>query len=152
MTDRPGYTPETIVRGLSLRRRLGTVAVGLAGLGAAATLTLLWATEPGPLAARTAIAFAVLILIGLGWTGFAAWTLARRPLFALDRVVAGWLATGFTGLVTAGSVVLAATRSGAAAAVLAAAAGTAVTGAAVTILVRARAYRGEVIRRGAGRR
>jgi len=78
MTERPGYSPDQIMRGLSLPRRVAHVTVGLGGLAAAATIGLLWATEPGDLPLRTRIAFTTLIAIGLAWAGFAGWALARR--------------------------------------------------------------------------
>ncbi|SNY51577.1 transmembrane transport protein [Paractinoplanes atraurantiacus] len=88
-------TPEDVLKGLtgplSLRRRLFYVAVGLAGLTGSALIALLWATEAA-LPARTQIAFAVLIVIGIAWAGFGGWAVTRRvPLFARDRVVAAWL-------------------------------------------------------------
>ncbi|GAA3464914.1 hypothetical protein ACFFSW_22665 [Saccharothrix longispora] len=87
-------TPEEVLRRLdaplSLRRRLGYAAVGLAGLVGGGLVVLLWATEP-ELPPRTAVAFAVLAAIGAGWAGVAAWVLTRRtPLFARDRVVTAW--------------------------------------------------------------
>ena len=79
---------------LSLRRRVGYLVVALAGLTGSALIGLLWATEPG-LPPRTAAAFAVLMAIGLGWAAFGGWAVTRRaPLFARDRVVAGWLGAG----------------------------------------------------------
>jgi hypothetical protein len=44
--------------------------------------------------------------------GFAAWVLARRPLFALDRIVAATLALTFSAVTTAGAATLAMTRDG----------------------------------------
>ncbi|MEU4518960.1 hypothetical protein AB0F52_09600 [Amycolatopsis sp. NPDC024027] len=41
---------------------------------------------------RTKVAFAVLVAVGLAWAAFGAWAVTRRaPLFARDRVIAGWL-------------------------------------------------------------
>jgi hypothetical protein len=52
------------------------------------------ATEP-VLPPRTRVAFAVLVAIGLCWAAFGGWAVTRRtPLFARDRVVAGWLGVG----------------------------------------------------------
>src|SRR5690349_19341549 len=61
MTERPGYDPEHIVRGLSLPRRGGHLVAGLGGLTTVAVVGLLWATEPG------------------GWEGFQA-VMASRTL------------------------------------------------------------------------
>src|ERR671916_3074746 len=98
MTEQPGYTPDRILRGLSLPRRISYVVAGLCGLLGAAMLAMLWATEPARLPARTQLAFGALILVGLAWAAFAAWALARRPLFAMDRLVAAALAVGFSTL------------------------------------------------------
>jgi hypothetical protein len=79
---------------LSLRRRVGYLTVAFAGLTGSALISLLWATERG-LPLRTKLAFAVLIAIGVCWAAFGGWAVTRRtPLFARDRVVAGWLGVG----------------------------------------------------------
>src|SRR6266545_4082220 len=113
MTERPGYGPDHIVRGLSLPRRVGHLVAGLGGLATASTVGLLWATEPGELPLRTRIAFAAVIGIGMTWAGFAGWTLARRPLFAVDRVIAACLACGGLGatLTVVASTMLARARA-----------------------------------------
>ncbi|GGK81972.1 hypothetical protein [Mangrovihabitans endophyticus] len=95
---------------LSLRRRVGYVAVGLAGLTGSALISLLWATEPA-LPPRTKVAFAVLVAIGLSWVAVAGWAVTRRtPLFARDRVIAAWLGTGAWLVFAVGSLILAASR------------------------------------------
>jgi hypothetical protein len=91
-------TPEEVLARLdaplSLRRRVGYLAVAFTGLTASALIGLLWLTEPR-LPARTNVAFAVLVTIGLCWAAFGGWAVTRRtPLFARDRVVAGWLGVG----------------------------------------------------------
>ncbi|XVU26394.1 hypothetical protein ACQPZJ_04895 [Actinoplanes sp. CA-054009] len=103
-------TPEEVLKGLeaplSLRRRLSYVTLGLAGLTGSALIALLWATE-AELPARTQIAFAVLIAIGLAWTAFGGWAVTRRmPLFARDRVVAAWLGVAAWSLFTAGALAI----------------------------------------------
>ena len=91
---------------LSLRRRVGYLAVGLAGATGSALIGLLWATEPG-LPARTQVAFAGLVAIGLCWAAFGGWAVTRRaPLFAGDRVVAGWLGVGAWLAFTAGALII----------------------------------------------
>ncbi|WP_433317269.1 hypothetical protein ACQP0U_08515 [Micromonospora sp. CA-269861] len=91
-------TPEEVLARLdaplSLRRRVGYLALAFTALTASALIGLLWATEPG-LPMRTNVAFAVLVAIGLCWAAFGGWAVTRRtPLFARDRVVAGWLGVG----------------------------------------------------------
>ncbi|MGW5745529.1 hypothetical protein [Amycolatopsis sp. NPDC003861] len=103
-------TPEEVIqrleRPLSLRRRVGYVSVALAGLLGSGVAGLLWATEPG-LPPRTKVAFAVLVVIGVGWAAFGTWAVTRRaPLFARDRVVAGWLGVAAWLLFTAGVLVI----------------------------------------------
>ncbi|MET9224435.1 hypothetical protein [Lentzea sp. NPDC003310] len=107
-------TPEEVVkrleRPLSLRRRVGYVSVALAGLVGSGVIALLWATEPA-LPARTHVAFGVLVAIGLGWAAFGTWAVTRRaPLFARDRVVAGWLGVAAWAVFTLGAVVISAVR------------------------------------------
>jgi hypothetical protein len=91
---------------LSLRKRVGYLAVGLAGLTGSALISLLWATEPG-LPPRTKVAFAVLIAIGACWAAFGAWAVTRHtPLFARDRVVASWLGVGAWLVFTVGALII----------------------------------------------
>ncbi|GIF25494.1 CHASE2 domain-containing sensor protein [Actinoplanes tereljensis] len=95
---------------LSLRRRLGYLAVLLAGLGGALLTGTLWATEPA-LPGRTAAAFGLLTTVGLGWAGYGGWALTRRaPLYARDRVIAAWIALAAWLAGGAGVAALAATR------------------------------------------
>ena len=147
MTERPGHGPEHIVRGLSLPRRVGHLMAGLGGLAMAVNVALLWATEPGALPVRTRIAFAAVIGIGMMWAGFAGWALARRPLFAIDRVIAGWLAVTFSALTTLGMVAIALTRAGTAAALACGGLGATLTVVAGAVLARARAYRRTLLAR-----
>ncbi|MER5621413.1 hypothetical protein ABT061_10270 [Streptosporangium sp. NPDC002544] len=131
---------------LSLRRRIGNVVALLGGLGGALFTGLLWATEPA-LPGRTHLAFGAMVALGLAWAGYGAWALTRRtPLFALDRVVAAWLAVAATALLTAGTAAIAITRG-----TWAGAAGVAVAATlamlAVAFLLRARADRAALLRR-----
>ena len=141
MIERPGYGPERIVHGLSLPRRVGHLVAGFGGLVTAVVVALLWVTEPGELPVRTRIAFAAMIGIGMTWAGFAGWALARRPLFAVDRVIAAWLAVTFSALMTFGMVTIALTRASTAGALACAGLGAALTLVASTTLARARTYR-----------
>ncbi|MDZ7788937.1 MAG: hypothetical protein U5L08_00290 [Xanthomonadales bacterium] len=54
-------------------------------------------TEPA-LPFRTQAAFGAMLLIAASWVGYSAWTLFRRPLMHAHRVVAGTLASAFSGL------------------------------------------------------
>jgi hypothetical protein len=112
VTEEPGFTPATVLRGMSLRRRVSLVLVGLAGGCGAALLLLLWLTEPDPLPVRTRAAFGALAVIGASWAGYAIWALTRMPLFAADRVIAGRLALLFTALTTAVTLYVAVSRPG----------------------------------------
>jgi peptidoglycan/LPS O-acetylase OafA/YrhL len=130
-------------RRLSLRRRVATVAVALAGAAVAAVVLALWATEPH-LPARTQVAFGVIATGGLGWVGYGVWVLRRRtPLLALDRVVAGWLALAVTTAVGLTVTAIALSRGRGEFTVLA---GVFVLVAAINV-ARARAYRGKLLRR-----
>jgi hypothetical protein len=132
---------------MSLPRRIGYAAAGLAGLAGAALIGMLWATEPAPLPVRTRFAFAVLMAIGLAWAGFAAWALTRRPMFAVDRLIAAWLAVAFTTLTTIGTVAVAFARGSVGAALAAMFTGIVLTSLSTIILVRARAYRAALLAR-----
>ncbi|GIF42464.1 hypothetical protein [Actinoplanes xinjiangensis] len=129
MTEEPGYRPEQLIRPVSR----GLLAAGIAGFTGSALIATLWATEPASLPTRTRWAFAGLIVVGLAWAALAAWTLWRRPLFAVDRVIAGRLAVVFTTATTLVTVVVAGP--------LAAGPGLLMIAVAVVVLVRARACR-----------
>lgn len=147
MTEQPGYGPDDVVRGLSLPRRVGQLVAGLAGLATAGTVGLLWATEPGELPLRTRVAFTAVIGIGVAWAAFAGWALARSPLFALDRVIAAWLAVTFSALTTLGMVTVALTRASTAGALAGGGLGVTLTIVASATLARARAYRRTLLAR-----
>jgi hypothetical protein len=145
MTERPGYPPDHILRGLSLPRRVGYVVAGLGGLVGVAMVGMLWATEPTPLPARTQLAFAGLIVVGVAWAAFAGWALARRPLFAIDRLIAAALAVGFSTLTTLGAVAVALARSSTAGVLAGSGLGLTLIAIATTMLVRARAHRAALL-------
>ncbi len=89
---------------LSLKSRIGYVALLLVSLGMTAVIVSLWVTEPA-LPARTRWAFAAMTLIGASWIALSAWALrARRPLFARDRVIAGRMAVAFTAVFAAAAL------------------------------------------------
>ncbi|MFJ8689537.1 hypothetical protein [Micromonospora wenchangensis] len=147
MTEGPSYGPVDVMRGLSLPRRVGLLVAGLGGLAAAVTIGLLLATEPGELPLRTRIAFVAMIGVGMAWAGFAGWALARRPLFAVDRVVAAWLAVTFSVLMTVGMVSVAVMRAGPVGILAVGGLGVALTVVASVLLARARAYRRALLAR-----
>ena len=91
---------------LSLRARVRYL-VQLFGAGAVALLVgVLWWTEDG-LPVRTQIGFGGVIAVGIGWMVYAAHALRRRGrLFAIDRVLAGWVALGFALLLATGIVLV----------------------------------------------
>jgi hypothetical protein len=87
---------------LSMRARVGYVALLLVSVAGAGALASLWATEPA-LPARTHAAFAALLGILLAWAAFAIWVLrTRRALYGRDGVVAGRLSATFSALYTLG--------------------------------------------------
>jgi hypothetical protein len=90
---------------LSLRRRVRSL-VQLFGAGVVVGLVgTLWLTEDG-LPVRTGVGFAVVMIIGLLTIARSAQVLHRRgPLFARDRVIAGWIAVGSAVLLTIGLAV-----------------------------------------------
>ncbi|MDI1464662.1 hypothetical protein QEZ54_27195 [Catellatospora sp. KI3] len=131
-------------RPLSPWRRVAAAVAAIGGGTGAAAIGVLWITEP-QLPARTQVAFAGLVAIGLAWAGYGIWALTRRtPLFARDRVVAGWLAVGATTLlaVFTAAVAVARQRGWALPAVA-----LALLLLAAVNLVRARAVRSELLRR-----
>ena len=87
---------------LSLRRRVRAV-VQLCGAGAVVALVgLLWLTEDR-LPARTQVGFAAVVLVGVLVMGRAVHVLRLRGhLFAKDRVITGWIASGFAVLLAVG--------------------------------------------------
>ncbi|GHJ47794.1 hypothetical protein Cs7R123_51360 [Catellatospora sp. TT07R-123] len=132
-------------RPLSPWRRVATAAAAIGGCAGAAAIGVLWATEPD-LPVRTQVAFAALVAVGLAWAGYGVWALTRRtPLFARDRVVAGWLALGATVLLT--GLVVAVTVARRPAQPLLLALVLALLALAVVNLVRARAARSALLRR-----
>jgi hypothetical protein len=89
---------------LSLKARLGYVALLLMSTGMTVVIVSLWLTESF-LPLRAQLAFGVMCLIGVSWATLAVWALSRRrPLFARDRVIAGGMAVTFTSIFVAGAL------------------------------------------------
>ena len=90
---------------LSLKARLGYVALLLGSVAMTVVIVSLWLTEPS-LPSRTVLAFGAMAVIGASWAAFSAWVLSRRrPLFARDRVIAGRMAVVFTSVFVAAALV-----------------------------------------------
>ena len=122
---------------LSPTARYAHVALLLVALGMSVLLGALLATEP-ELPGVTRAALAVMLGIGSSWVVYALWVLRhRRPLFALHRVVAGWMAVIFTSLFAAGALAMAIASNGAAFYVAAATAGGGMLTLAIVLLVQA---------------
>lgn len=120
----------------SFRSRLGHLALLLVATGASVVLASLLATKKA-LPLRTMASFAVLLMINLSWTAYAAWVLnARRRMLLNHRVVAGWIAMAAAAVFTVGALVIGATTR-TAAAYPAAGAGLIFLLIAITLLVRA---------------
>ncbi len=98
---------------LSPLARYGHVALLLTATLMSVLLAALLATEPA-LPGRTQAALSVLLLIGIGWIGYATWVLRqRRPLLGQHRIVAARMAVGFTGVFFAGALALGASSGNA---------------------------------------
>ncbi len=121
---------------LSTAARWGHVALLLISVAMGGAVASLWLTEPG-LPPRTHVAFAILVFIATAWTSYATWVLtSRRVLLARHRVVAGWMATTFSGVSVAAALVAVAV-TGAPAAYAAAGFSVVMLAVAVALLVRA---------------
>jgi hypothetical protein len=122
---------------LSLKARLGYVALLLVSTAMSGVIASLWLTE-GFLPLRTQAAFGAMSVIGASWVGLSIWALkARRPLYARDRVIAGRMAVAFTALFLAGAIA-GVFMAGTPAAYAAVATGVALFGMAIGALVSAR--------------
>ena len=74
---------------LSLKARLGYVALLLASSAMTTVIVSLWLTEQH-LPLRAKLAFGVMSMIGAAWAALSVWALStRRVLLARDRLIAG---------------------------------------------------------------
>jgi len=127
-------------RTLSPVARYGHLLLLLVSTGLGISILSLLLTEPS-LPPRTQAAFIAMVAIAGCWVGYSLWTLVqRRPLLQAHRVLAGCLASAFSGLF-AGTALTVAIVTGSAAAWLAGALGAAMTAIALLLLVRARRQR-----------
>ncbi|MFG1699922.1 hypothetical protein [Nonomuraea sp. NPDC049309] len=137
---------ERLEPALSPARRARAVAALIAGAAGALFVTGLWASEPGPMPGRTHLVFGLLTAFCLGWACYGGWLLRRRvALFAIDRVVAGWLALIASASTTTLVVVLAVQRGEGLGVALGAGAPVVVVALALTI--RAHVQRAALLRR-----
>lgn len=97
---------QRVAAAVAMPSRIGYTLLMIAGAGMAAVTGSLAATEPS-LPARTVIALSALALVGVLWTAFATWVLARRRvLLAEHRIIASRLAVAVCLLFTVGTVAL----------------------------------------------
>ncbi|NUS01526.1 MAG: hypothetical protein HOV97_03070 [Nonomuraea sp.] len=142
MTDEPRLTADELIErlepALSPWRRVRALTALIAGAAGTVFVSALWWTESGPLPVRTHLAFAGLTVFCLAWACYGGWLSTRRtPLFATDRVIAGWIAV---------AAALATTALLAAVAVGALALGLTFVAAAAALTVRAHADRARLLR------
>ncbi|TMR20767.1 hypothetical protein ETD86_17945 [Nonomuraea turkmeniaca] len=131
---------------LSPGRRVRAVAALVVGLAGAVFVAALWGSEPGPLPGRTHLAFALFTVFCLTWAGYGGWLVTRRvPLFATDRVIAGWIGLVASTVTTAVLAVVAVQRGAGLGLVLVA--GGLFAGVALVLVVRAHARRAALLRR-----
>ena len=91
---------------VAMPSRLRHTALLVAAAALSATTGSLLMTEP-VLPQRTRFAFALMVIIGAGWTVFAGWVLLRRRvLYGRQRIVAARLATFAATVFFAGSILL----------------------------------------------
>ncbi|MEZ0072966.1 hypothetical protein [Planotetraspora sp. GP83] len=84
----------------------------------------------------------------LAWAGYGGWAITRRaPLFALDRVIAAWLALAASVVTTVFTVTVAVQRGSGVTLAVALAAGAAFVAVAVLLAVRAHFRRAALLRR-----
>jgi hypothetical protein len=139
---------EMVRRELSTPKRLGYLLLLMLTLTAACLIGTLWITEPAPLPLRTNVAFALLTLINLAWSGLFGWVVTRRKiLFAQHRVIAGWMALAFCALFLIVGMVVAAIRTNTTALAFVGLVGTGQLLLAILVLKRARYRRRKLLAR-----
>jgi hypothetical protein len=105
---------DIVRRELSTPTRVRYLVFFMLTMTAAALLTMLWLTEPEPLPLRTHVAFGILVAINLAWSALSGWViLRRRVLFAMHRVIAGWMAIAFCGIFVAAGLAIGLMRTNA---------------------------------------
>lgn len=133
---------------LSTKVRVGYTLLLLVGLTAAVLISSLWLTEPGPIPTRTQIAFGLIVAINLAWATLAAWVLTRRKvLYAMHRVIAGWMAVAFCAAFLLIGLAIAYQRANWTALAVIGIIGSAQIVVAIALLLRARRRRSELLAR-----
>lgn len=105
MTDHDAMSADELMARLRTelapRRRLRGAVPLILGSSGGIALGSLWITEPD-LPAGTDIAFGVLMVACVAWAVYGSWLVTRRaPLFAKEKVVAGWISVVATAATTA---------------------------------------------------
>jgi hypothetical protein len=135
-------------RELSTRARLGYLFLLMMTLTAAGLIGTLWITESAALPLRTHVAFGLLTMINLSWSALFGWVLTRRKvLYAMHRVIAGWMALAFSALFLLLGLMIAVVRTDATASALIGLVGTGQLVVAIILLRRARRRRHELLAR-----
>ena len=89
-----------------MRARVRLLVQAFGGGTVAAMVGALWVTEDA-LPMQTQVGFAAVVVVGIGWVVVAVRALWKQGrLFAIDRVVAGWLGLGFAVVLAVGLVLM----------------------------------------------
>lgn len=131
----------------SMKRRILYALLLFFDAGMVVLITALWTTESS-LPLRTHLAFAGMLAIGLVWLALFGWVLTRhRPLFALDRVIAGRLGLAFTSLFLVWGWIITSQRGGWSAVLTVTLVGGTLVAVAAAVLARATRTRGALLHR-----
>src|SRR3990170_206308 len=136
---------DMVRRELSTPKRIGYLLMLMLTLTGAGLIGSLWLTEPAPLPLRTHVAFGLLVVINLAWSALFGWVLTRRKvLYAMHRVIAGWMAVVFCGVFLLFGLTIAIVRMNTIALTVVGVVGIAQLLIAITVLRRARRRRREL--------
>jgi hypothetical protein len=135
-------------RELSAPTRIGYLLMFLITITAACLIGTLWLTEPMPLPLRTHMALGALVAINVAWSVLFGWLLTRRKvLFAMHRVIAGWMALLFCGVFLVVGLTIAAMNRNLPALLAVGLIGCAQIAAAIVVLASARQRRTQLLQR-----
>jgi hypothetical protein len=139
---------EMVRRELSAPTRIAYLLMFLITTTAALLIGTLWLTEPEPLPIRTHLALGALVAINVAWSTLFGWVLTRRKvLFAMHRVIAGWMALLFCGLFLVVGLTIAAMNMNLPALLAIGLIGCAQVAAAIVVLAKARHRRRQLMTR-----